>query len=154
MTLASSRKSAGFDSMDVLFFIFGRISHHMNPPPFHRSRSLDLTTDYLVLPTDIWQHGPDSQPGTTASFTAKRGNMDRRRDRTGPPGRLSTPCTSQSRVQVIISLVYVFRHRSIPIPPCQIVLHIRSTTSLHPSRPTRAFRHYRPTSPPSLRARK
>ena len=56
MTLASSRKSAGFDSMDVLFFIFGRISHHMIPSPSHRYRSLDLTTDHLMLPTDIWQN--------------------------------------------------------------------------------------------------
>ena len=157
MTRASSRKSVGFDFMDVLFFVFGRISHHMNPSsPF--TNYLDLWILRLVISCSL------RQPGSMAPDLPMHRRIAHDETRTIRScacsstvilqNRLATSCTSLSRFQVIISSVYTFLHRSLPIPSCQIVLQFQSTTSLHQSRPTRVFRHYRPTSPPYLQARK
>ena len=147
MSRASSRKSVGYDSMNV-HILRPHISHaSILPSP--RRRSLDLTTDCFMFPTVNWLHGlqyPPAPPLRARRIAASW--LPAFRIRTFPQHRLATSCTSLSRFQVTFSLVHALRYRFIPVPACPIVLRIRSTTPLHQSSPTREFRHYRPTSPP------
>ena len=147
MSRASSRKSVDFDSMFVHI-----LRPHISRAPILRSprrRSLDLTTDRSMLPTVNWLNGLRCPPALPLRARRNCGlTFAGPRIRTSHQHRLATSCTSLSRSQVIISSVQVFRSRFIPVQACPIALHIRSTTPLHQSRPTRVFRHHRPTSPP------
>ena len=152
MTLASSRKSVGLAYHTSMFF--GRISHTMKPLPFI---DFDPWISRLIIPCSLRQTGimaPDFPPVNHRIVHGETRQHGSAADRAHPP---ATPWThvhaTSRRDQVIISPVYAFRRRSIPVPSCLLEILIHSTHSPTQSRPTRVFRPYRPTSPPSLQAR-
>ena len=127
MSRASSRKSVGYDSMNV-HILWLHISH----APIlrsHRRRSLDLTTARFMFPTVNWLHGlqyPPAPPLRARRIAASW--LPAFRIRTFPQHRLATSCTSLLRFQVIISSVQALRSQFIPVPACPIVLRVCSTT--------------------------
>ena len=129
---------------------------------------LRLSSNYLACwSTELgqwgWSHAglmpsSNTRPCNTATFTAKRGIYCGG----GEVGqgiftkqiRHSPPCNklierAASHYQRVLNCL----RRTLYVLPCQVVLQFRLTTPLHQSRPTSAFRNYRPTSPTQLRAR-
>ena len=155
MAHASYRKSVVFDSVINLFF--GRTS--CIPPPILISNNSDHRFLQLIVSCGLRASdlAPYFQPGTPATFTAKCGiywcGGEEGQGFFTKQNRLPSPCNkfepAASHPQRVLSCLRWTLH----IPPCQVLLQFRLTTPLHQSRPTSAFRIYRPTAPPRLRAR-
>jgi hypothetical protein len=146
----------GFDSVIILFF--ERISYIMDPPS-PTSDNGDHRNLGLTMPCDL-RHSPlvpCFRPGTPATFTAKYGILacggEEGQGIYTKQSRLSSPCNKIEPAASHLQRVSDCPRRTLHVPPCQVLLQFRLTTPLHQSRPTSAFRIYRPTGPPRLRAR-
>ena len=151
MAHASSRKSVVFDSVINLFF--GRTSCI---PPLPTSDNGDHRNLGLIMPCDLRHPDlvPCFRPGTPATFTAKCGiywcGGEEGQGFFTKQNRLPSPCNKIEPAASHPQRVSSCPRRTLQVLPCQVVLQFRPMTPLHQSSPTREFKYYRPTSPPSF----